>query len=355
MAYSVPNNSKTQINKAGQILKDDFDGDKVDPKEYFKALLVAENWRACHAYPLNTFNATLRSKLRLYPKDTLVAQRLKRMPTIIDKLRRHPSMQLTTMQDIGGIRVVVETIEEVYKVADEYRNSRFNHELYNENDHINNPRDEDGYRSLHLMYKYKNLKVTNYDGLRLELQIRTKLQHAWATAVETMGTFLGQALKSRQGDKEWLDFFATVSSAFACIEKTNVLPRHTDMTEVEIFKSVSDMEKKLGAIEKMGGFYTAANEITKQGKQKSWSYHLIILNSLEKKVEVKAYNRRDFNKALNDYAAVEEQVAKGAKIEPVLVSAGPLDMLKKAYPNFFLDITDFCKAVSDINVKVKEF
>ncbi|GAH08548.1 unnamed protein product, partial [marine sediment metagenome] len=126
------------------------------------------------------------------------------------------AMKLTTMQDIGGLRAVLGTVYDVYMLSEEYRkNTLFGHELIDEKDYIHKPRSEDGYRSLHLIYKYKNRRNPAYDGLRIELQIRTKLQHTWATAVETMGTFLGQALKSRQGDQEWLDFFALTSSAFA--------------------------------------------------------------------------------------------------------------------------------------------
>jgi ppGpp synthetase/RelA/SpoT-type nucleotidyltranferase len=78
--------------------------------------------------------------------------------------------------------------------------------LTDEKDYIQSSRDADGYRSLHLIYKYRNIKNPSYDGLRIELQIRTKLQHIWATAVETMGTLLGQALKYRQGEEAWQDF-----------------------------------------------------------------------------------------------------------------------------------------------------
>ena len=51
------------------------------------------------------------------------------------------------------------------------------------------------------------------------------------------------------------------------------------------------------------------------------------------------------------YSKVEAEAAKGKKIEPVLVSAGPIDELRKAYPNFFLDIRDFMKIVYDIAKK----
>ena len=231
MAFaSVPRESKTQINKAGEVLahavaqplpiSENLDG-ALDG-----ALDIVDRWRACHAYPINTFQATLRTKLRRYPGDPIAAQRLKRMPTIVDKLIRHPAMKLTTMQDIGGVRAILESTNDVYKLANSYRDSkRLAHELTDEKDYILNPRDEDGYRSIHLIYKYRNRRTQEYDGLRIELQIRTRLQHIWATAVESMGTFLGQALKSRQGDQEWLDFFALISSAFALKENCAPISR----------------------------------------------------------------------------------------------------------------------------------
>jgi hypothetical protein len=130
-------------------------------------------------------------------------------PTIINKLRLNPSMKLARMQDIGGVRAVLKTIKDVRDLEREYRNkSHFKHELVNEKDYIESPKNT-GYRGIHLIYKYKNnrKKAKEYNGLLLELQIRTRLQHAWATAVETMGTFLGQPLKSMDGDKKWFDFF----------------------------------------------------------------------------------------------------------------------------------------------------
>lgn len=272
------------------------------------------------------------------------------MPTIINKLKRYSSMQLTTMQDIGGVRAILGSVTDVYKLADSYRkNPRFSHELIDEKDYIQNPRSEDGYRSLHLIYKYKNKRNPEYDGLRIEMQIRTKLQHTWATAVETMGTFLGQALKSRQGDQEWLDFFAITSSAFAYKEGSSVVPRYNSLCREDTFLAVADAEIKIGALEKMRGFSVAVNEIVKHhGAGKSWSYHLIILNSLENTVQIKPYDRDSIERAMVDYSNVEKEAAQGKKIEPVLVSAGPIDTLRRAYPNFFLDITDFVKVVDDI-------
>ena len=345
MAFSsVPAESKSQISKAGKIL---VQGD-ASANESKWALDLADRWRACHAYPINTFQANLRTKLRKYTADPMAAQRLKRMPTIIDKLKRYPAMKLTTMQDIGGVRAILGSVDDVYALADEFRKSRrLAHELTDQKDYIRCPRSEDGYRSIHLIYRYKNKRAPSYDGLRLELQIRTKLQHIWATAVESMGTFLGQALKSRQGDQEWLDFFAVTSSALAQNEGCVPVPRFEDLSREETFAAVASAEASLGALDIMSGLSVAASEIYKRGSG-GWSYHLIILNSLERTVEITPYDRDSFEQAVTDYGQVEAEAAKGQKIEPVLVSAGPIDKLRRAYPNFFLDIDDFVGIVSEI-------
>jgi len=338
----VPTESKSLINKAGKTLSQA----NIFSDEYARALELANRWRACHAYPINTFQATLRTKIKTCKEEVLVAQRLKRMPTIIDKLSRFPNMQITTMQDIAGIRAIFNELSDIRFIVSKYvDNKSFPHEFVTSYDYISSPRDIDGYRSHHLVYKYKNKHMPDYDGLRVEIQLRTKLQHIWATAVETMGTFLGQALKSKQGEKEWLDFFALVSSAFSFLENTPQVPRFAHLTKIETISEVVKMEQKLGAIEKMKSFSTVVSSI---GNNKSYTYHLLVLNSLQHSIDVYTYDRDSFEKAMTDYAKFEEQAAKGSKLEPVLVSAGPMENLRKAYPNLFLDITEFEKTLLNL-------
>ena len=78
------------------------------------------------------------------------------------------------------------------------------------------------------------------------------MQHVWATAVETMGTFLGQALKSRQGDQEWIDFFAIVSSVFAYKEERPLVPRFATFTKTQTFRAVAAAEQRIGALDNTG-------------------------------------------------------------------------------------------------------
>jgi putative GTP pyrophosphokinase len=342
----VPKESKNQIRRAGEILC----SKESTPEEKEWALDLANRWRACHAYPINTFQSTLRDNVRSFGSNVIVAQRLKRMPTIIEKLKIYPHMNLTTMQDIGGVRAVLGSISNVNQLVKIYKSkSRFRHELINESDYIQNPRNEDGYRSIHLIYKYHNLRNPNYDGLRIELQIRTRLQHTWATAVETMGTFLGQALKSRQGDREWINYFAIISSAFALMEGTPPIPRFREANKQDIYQEVLQTTRNLGAIEIIRGFSTSMYLITAQKKPEKVSYfYLIVLKSLKKQVEIYTFGKGSIEVALEKYSDFEKRAAAGEPIEPVLVSAGSLRTLKRAYPNFFLDMSEFLRHIEKI-------
>ena len=50
---------------------------------------------------------TLRGFADRESSEVIVSSRLKRLPTILDKLARHPNMKITRMQDIGGARVIL--------------------------------------------------------------------------------------------------------------------------------------------------------------------------------------------------------------------------------------------------------
>src|SRR5690606_34815639 len=138
------------------------------------------------------------------------------------------------------------------QLANEYKDSsRLRHTLVNEKDYISHPKDDDGYRGIHLNYRYKNIKNTHYDGLRIELQIRTKLQHIWATAVETVGIITSQSLKTREGEQRWIDFFALVSSAFAYKEDRPRVPRFAKYSYRDTARQVSELVEELRVRERI--------------------------------------------------------------------------------------------------------
>ena len=213
-------------------------------------------------------------------------------------------MQLARMQDIGGLRAVLTSVRRVRGLERNYRESAFEHVLTNSKNYIDEPK-EDGYRGIHLIYRYNNSRAPAYNGLSLELQVRTQRQHAWATAVETMGTFLGQALKAGQGDQEWRDFFAKASAALALIEGTAPVPGFEDRDRDAVFADVAAAEARLRVLQRLQGFAIAADRITtERGKG---AYHLIVLDSNRRAVTIRPYPVASLEQANIDYAAVEQR------------------------------------------------
>ena len=133
------------------------------------------------------------------------------------------------------------------------------------------------------------------------------------------------------------------------MESCSLVPRFEHLSRDNTFEAVANSEKRLHALNIMRGLSVAAKAISMdKDSRKKYSYHLIILDSLKRKVQITAYDRDSFELAIADYGKAEANAANGQKIEPVLVSAGPIDKLRRAYPNFFLDIGDFLEKVGVI-------
>lgn len=103
------------------------------PKERAEALKIIDNWRSAHAYPLHVFYMNLREKAGSRD-DILVAERPKRLKSIVGKLQRENGMQLYRMQDLGGCRMVLPTLNEVYEFSEKFQTSRIRHEQKKRNE-----------------------------------------------------------------------------------------------------------------------------------------------------------------------------------------------------------------------------
>jgi ppGpp synthetase/RelA/SpoT-type nucleotidyltranferase len=132
----------------------------------YHAITTIIDYRAMHAYPLKkvTMGVRAMTETELGPDAPRPGQRFKRFDRIMQKLVRYDTMRLSQMEDIGGCRVVVPTLDECYAVAGRLRR-RWRVPII---DHVERPKD-DGYRALHV--------VENRDGRQIEVQVRTERQH----------------------------------------------------------------------------------------------------------------------------------------------------------------------------------
>ncbi|WP_429129676.1 hypothetical protein [Aeromonas media] len=342
MEWAELNYSKKQVRKAGGFLSRKY-STPSDLDEYINKYLfnynIFSNWRAAHAYPMQSMLMYFRKHALNVDESSIIAQRLKRAPSIISKLSREQGMNLDRMEDIAGCRIIVKTISDVYKTRDMIINGRTRNILHRERDYIANPK-ASGYRGIHLVYKY-NGKKTNYSGLAVELQIRSKVQHSWATAVEVVGAFTGQALKASQGASEWLEFFQLASIAFSKIENKKLTIDYSDSEHQKLIL----LSKKLDVLSKIRAFAVSTNKLS-NNKRKGDDYFLLKLDTEKSIISLKSYASSELDQATSHYSEIEREVKDKKHIDVVLVSTKSIHSLKKAYPNYFADTSEFSKFLS---------
>lgn len=201
--------SKTQIDRSGRALaRDEYRSDD----EYLRADDVVDEYRRLHLEPLSNTTAQVQQWLSQRGSPYYVAQRLKRKPQILRKLRRL-SVRLSQLQDIGGLRVIVPRDHDVDDLLT-YLQDRFAEQedvtVQRITDYREKGRDRTGYRSLHV--------IIERGGVCLEVQIRSRIQHAWSENIERTSVIYGHHLKEEDGDPDVLRYFQLLSDAFYEVE-----------------------------------------------------------------------------------------------------------------------------------------
>lgn len=342
--------SKNEIKKAGKKL--------ILNSNDEEALEILSYWRTTHAYALdNAYNLILQEALEL-DKNVLVAKRLKRTASIIGKLERfhEKGMQLTTMQDIGGCRVILSNLKKVNKLV-KILNAKGDFEL--KNDYIKFPKN-DGYRSVHMIGKFKNEWK---EEKVIELQIRTKIQHSWATAVEIVDLFTNQSLKTAGGKVDWKVFFKYTGEQFALLEKNALIQStgeyaiYTHFKEdferektTELEKSLYYVYKQCKKLEILNKFnlFTQSLKVTNDHIQNisQDGYILLTIDNIDKKqyqINLQFFEHENVKEATDSYLIEEKKSIANAHYITALVSTSSIGGIKEAYPNYFADSTQFVK------------
>lgn len=340
--YPIPESSKREVNRAGEVFLD-VNASLPDREA---ALSIINNWRTSHNFPLNTFQMRLRKVAKTINSESLVAQRIKRLASIRLKLERYPDMKMSQIQDIGGCRAIMKDVTEVDQLVNIYKHESrgIKHKLAKEQDYILRPKPS-GYRGIHLIYKYRSDKVQAYDDMRIEIQIRTLMQHAWATTVETVGTFIQQSLKSSQGEDDWLRFFIVMSSAMAILEGKPIVPG-TSQDFDELTEEIRYLAEKLDVEGHLTTFRQSI-EVIGEKRIPNAHYYLLELNPYERKVTIKPYSHTQLDIASSDYLTLERRIYDDNR-DAVLVSADSIESLKLAFPNYYLDTEYFLTLLRDI-------
>ena len=327
---SVPWESKGTLNRAGKKIRD-HGVLSVDESEAF------ENWRAAHSYVLNTFKPLLWSRVR--NKKIIVAQRLKRRSTIIDKLFREPKMELARMDDIAGSRLIFEDIKSLNVFRDNLHKSKFKHKLRHEDadkyNYIKSPKTS-GYRGIHEIYTYNvnSEQGKVFNGLYIELQFRTLCQHAWATAVEVVSRITENQPKFDKGDDRHREFFRLASEIIARTEEDERGCRG-ELSGKELCESFRDLDGEINVIRLLKQL-----PIIEQASR--FKNNVVLRLSPVGRLVIHEFS--NLERATEGYFTLEKN---NPDDDIVLVRAKSFDAVRSAYRNYFQNTVEFVNYIEN--------
>lgn len=237
------------------------------------------------------------------------------------------------MQDIGGCRTILPSMDAVEDLLDRYQQAA-RHTFKSSDDYVSAPK-IDGYRGHHLVYRYSGhgpFSAYSASPMLIELQIRTRLQHAWATAVEAVGMLLNEDMKGGEGDPDWRRFFALMATEFAEDEGCPPVPGTSDNVMLRR-QELQEIDHKLSIVQSLEAVRQAVQRTI--GIRRRISGAFIV--SLDRQAMVTSITPVTGSASKDTYTRAE---ADQARIS-VLVEADRADDLAEAYPNYFLDIGVF--------------
>ncbi|EIK82529.1 MULTISPECIES: GTP pyrophosphokinase [Gardnerella] len=375
--------SRKQATAAGKMLKE-LSGQQ-NSEEYGKQILILDSWRHQHEEPAQIFFKKLVGIINKYP-DSMATYRLKRKESILKKLyRSNGNFELGAMDDIAGCRVIVNSVSEVYEVYNEILNLKKAKEIdiKKTKDYIKNP-EESGYRSLHIIVKQTLTQEDIDRQYRIELQIRTKLQHYWSTAVEAMSEIDNVEYKDptliSKGNiriQSCLQFFKVISELFDCCENDDARSKSKE-------KFVNSVRTNDNFKEIIEDLKAARNSVTinmqKNSAQGGEGLYLLELSRETQELTIHSYTMDCVEKAITNYNSKENssisnkankiqydteidsgsvnkdltvekpdaQTSYITSINRVLIYAKNKDQLGDTYPNYSYNIEKFIEKVEEL-------
>ncbi len=338
--------SNTAINKAGNVIRCYMLESKenknsitnTSQEDFINALLILRSYREYHLPYLKLMENLLTHKLNRLNilEKSIIASRSKRLESISSKLLRRPTMRLSQMDDMVGLRVTFANMHDLQCFIDDTMHCEIqNHQRIDnkirENNYINSPK-EDGYRGIHRVFKYQ---TDDNRIIRVELQLRTKIQHEWATIVEILGSLKQTSFKTGEGEDTHRQFLELSSVLFAIEEELPVIANYSSLTPTEICTKLREMDKELQIIQTL----ESVKSIPLDSDDKQDKYYLLLLNLDSRTTTVIAYN--DELTANEAYGRLERDYKETHQFNVALVSVTDINKIKDAYPNYFLHTENF--------------
>lgn len=324
--------SKRQVRRAGQQAS----SVDADPLTRESSIRILNYWREIHCEPLQLAFEDIE---RLLGAGThfAIAGRIKKLGTIIDKLKRSDTpSDLDTIYDIAGCRIVVPDLQAQKMLCSKLETlENYNAGKSKNHDYVSRPK-LSGYRSRHLIFSYACPKCGH--TLSVEIQVRTEYQHAWATAVEMYDMASSSRLKFNELEDPNAVFFRRMSLVIEQLETggacnteavraryPNLGSLNAAFTAEAVLRAACDANLIIGDIADVG----------------IDDYCLLKLDSGTQTIRIDTHATDE--EAVKAYFDAEK---KCPDADVVLVKGTSASQIEMLYPNYFGDISQFLGLIS---------
>jgi ppGpp synthetase/RelA/SpoT-type nucleotidyltranferase len=190
--------TNNQARKLGDIIRQDINSNR---KTSIENLSQLQFFRKTYEDPLSLVFKDLSYISKRVRNDRIVTYRIKRLDSIISKIKREPDRELDRMWDIGGCRCILLSQSAVDKV---YTDLKKHFNVRREKNYIKEKK-YDGYQGIHLYVDVPSC------GKVVEIQLRTIKQHNWATLVEIIDLVYNRKIKEGEKNTPFNEFHAILS------------------------------------------------------------------------------------------------------------------------------------------------
>ena len=248
-------------------------------------------------------------------------------------------MKLSRMDDIAGCRLIFKDIKDLERFRKNFHLSRFNHKLINDidkYDYIKYPKNS-GYRGIHDVYSYNvNSKQGEaLEGLKIELQYRTSIQHYWATTVEVIGLITENQPKFQSGDDRYTRIMALASELLARVYEDSKGP-FPDLSNHDLVNQFMKIEKDLNLLYKLESISIKQEKVRDNN---SYNNKILIFN---KNSKLRVENFKYAPQAIKKLFEVEKEYPDA---DIVFIKVKDLKDARKAYSNYFANTREFTKRI----------
>ena len=191
---------------------------------------------------------------------------------------------------------------------------------------------------------------------RVEIQIRTRIQHSWATGVEAAGAIYGEDYKSPETfvpsevPSKNVERFFCLSSGLLALKEGCPTAENVPDSKAELLREFLDLENRKQILEDLTEATDSSFRSVQAGLGNPDADSSLYVLEYDREAQVlyaTPFPAADIDRAISYYNRNEEEEIFFPKRDTVLVYATSPEYLSAAFPNYSTNLGEFVSNLAD--------